>query len=168
MASPISYELDGEEYVAVAQGWGGESSLPFGAVSGPQNMVNISRLLVFKPGASKKLPFIETEEQLLPAYERPLAAREEVEQGRELYNLYCAVCHGGNAISGGIVPDLRYRVGALEDSWQSIVIDGVLSVNGMPAWKDFLSRDEANSIRSYVAYEAKLGHDRGERRLVRR
>lgn len=55
MASPITYELDGEQYVAVAQGWGGESSLPFGAISGPLDMINISRLLVFKRGGSTTL-----------------------------------------------------------------------------------------------------------------
>jgi quinohemoprotein ethanol dehydrogenase len=68
MASPIAYQLDGEQYVAVAQGWGGESSLPFGAISGPLNMFNISRLLVFKLGATASLPVIETEIQLLPPH----------------------------------------------------------------------------------------------------
>jgi quinohemoprotein ethanol dehydrogenase len=38
----------------------------------------------------------------------------------------------------------------------------------MPAWKDYLSPEEADLIKGYVAYEAKLGHQRGERRLVRR
>jgi quinohemoprotein ethanol dehydrogenase len=168
MASPISYELDGEQYIAVAQGWGGESSLPFGALSGPLNMVNISRLLVFKPGGSAKLPIVETDEQSLPSHELAIVSPEQVENGRELYNQYCAVCHGGNAISGGIVPDLRYRIGELDPAWQSIVFDGALAVNGMPAWQDYLSSEEADTIKGYVAYEAKLGHERGERRLVRR
>jgi quinohemoprotein ethanol dehydrogenase len=168
MASPITYELDGEQYVAVAQGWGGESSLPFGAVSGPQNMVNISRLLVFKRGGLGKLPVIETDEQILPPHELAMASTEQVEQGRELYNQYCAVCHGGNAISGGILPDLRYRIADLDPAWQSIVIDGSLAVNGMPTWQDYLSPEEADLIKSYVAHEARLGHQRGERRLVRR
>jgi quinohemoprotein ethanol dehydrogenase len=168
MASPISYELDGEQYIAVAQGWGGESSLPFGALSGPLNMVNISRLLVFKPGGSAKLPIVETDEQSLPSHELAIVSPEQMENGRELYNQYCAVCHGGNAISGGIVPDLRYRIGELDPAWQSIVFDGALAVNGMPAWQDYLSSEEADTIKGYVAYEAKLGHERGERRLVRR
>jgi len=168
MASPITYELDGEQYIAVAQGWGGESSLPFGALSGPLNMVNISRLLVFKPGGIGKLPVIETDEQLLPSHELAMPTPEQVEHGRGLYNQYCAVCHGGNAISGGIVPDLRYRIGDLDPAWQSIVIEGGFAANGMPAWKDFLSPDEADTIKGYVAYEARLGHERGERRLVRR
>jgi quinohemoprotein ethanol dehydrogenase len=168
MAPPITYELDGEQYVAVAQGWGGESSLGFGAISGPQNMVNISRLLVFERGATGKLPVIETEDQLLPAHELAVVAPEQVERGRGLYGVYCAACHGGNVISGGIVPDLRYRIAALDPQWQSIVIDGALSANGMPAWNDYLSRDEADAIKAYVAHEARLGHQRGESRLVRR
>ena len=168
MASPIAYQLDGEQYIAIAQGWGGESSLPFGAISGPQNMFNISRLLVFKLGATSSLPMIETKVQLLPPHELAVAAPEHVAEGRELYNLYCAVCHGGNAISGGILPDLRYRIADLDPSWQSIVFDGSLSSAGMPAWNSYLSREEADKIKFYVAYEARLGSERGERRLVRR
>lgn len=168
MASPISYELDGEQYIAVAQGWGGESSLPFGAISGPQNLPNISRLLVFKRGASGKLPLIEFDEQALPAHSLAAASDTQVAKGREVYNLYCAVCHGGNVISGGIVPDLRYRVGELDPAWQSIVMDGALAGNGMPSWKAFMTPEEADAIKSYVAHEARMGHERGERRLVRR
>jgi len=167
MAPPITYALDGEQYVAVAQGWGGESGLPFGAVSGPQNMVNISRLLVFRRGATGTLPVIETELQALPAHALAPTSPERIEQGRGLFELYCAVCHGGNAVSGGIVPDLRYRIEALAPAWQAIVMDGALAANGMPAWKGYLSPDEAEAIRAYVAHEATLGHARGERRLIR-
>ncbi len=168
MASPITYTLDGEQYVAVAQGWGGESSLPFGAISGPLNMINISRVLVFKLGATGKLPVIETVEQVLPAHGLPAAPPEVVEQGRVLFNAYCAVCHGGNAISGGIVPDVRYRLGEIDTAWQSIVFDGALSGAGMPAWSDYMTREEVDQIKAYVAHEATLGHERGERRLIRR
>jgi quinohemoprotein ethanol dehydrogenase len=168
MASPIAYELDGEQYIAVAQGWGGESGLPFGALSGPLNMVNISRLLVFKRGATAKLPVVETAEQRLPAHQLPVTAAEQLELGREVYNQYCAVCHGGNAISGGIVPDLRYRIAELDPAWQAIVIEGALAARGMPAWNEYLSREEADAVKAYVAHEARLGHQRGERRLVKR
>jgi mono/diheme cytochrome c family protein len=168
MAPPITYELDGVQYVAVVQGWGGESSLPFGAISGPLNMINISRVLVFELGAKAELPVIETTVQVLPANPLTPATPEQVEQGRVHYNHYCAVCHGGNAISGGIVPDLRYRIGDLDGTWQSIVIEGALAPRGMPAWKDYLSPEDADRIKDYVAHEASLGHERGERRLVRR
>jgi quinohemoprotein ethanol dehydrogenase len=91
-----------------------------------------------------------------------------VELGRAHYNHYCAVCHGGNAISGGIVSDLRYRIGDLDGAWRSIVIEGVLAPRGMPSWKDYLSPEEADEIKAYVVHEANLGHARGERRLIKR
>lgn len=167
MASPITYTIDGEQYVAVAQGWGGETGLPFGAVSGPQNMINISRLMVFKLGASQELPKVPVLEQPLLADGVEVASSEFVEAGRELYNLYCVVCHGGNAISGGLIPDLRYRIAEIEPAWQAIVIEGGLAANGMPAWKEYLTADEADLIKEYVKHEAVLGAKRGERRLVR-
>ena len=91
-----------------------------------------------------------------------------IEQGRDLYNAYCAVCHGGNAISGGIVPDIRYRLAETGPAWQSIVYDGALTGIGMPAWNEYLTREEADLIKAYVVHEAVLGNARGERRLVRR
>src|SRR3546814_13563744 len=30
-----------------------------------------------------------------------------VNKGRDLYNGYCGMCHGPNAMSGGVIPDLR-------------------------------------------------------------
>jgi quinohemoprotein ethanol dehydrogenase len=168
MAGPISYQLDGEQYIAVLQGWGGETGVPFGAIAGPLNMVNISRVLVYKLGGEAQLPVIELQEQTLSAPGLTTASSETVEQGRELYNTFCIVCHGGNAVSSGLVPDLRYRISELDPAWQTIVIDGVLKVNGMPAWDQFISRAEADAIKSYVIHEAELGHQRGERRMVKK
>ena len=66
-----------------------------------------------------------------------------------------------------MIPDLRYRIGDLAAAWESIVIDGGLARNGMPAWKEYLSADEAAEILEYVKHEAVLGAERGERRLVK-
>jgi PQQ-dependent dehydrogenase (methanol/ethanol family) len=168
MAPAITYEIDGEQYVAVVQGWGGETGLPFGAFSGPLNLINISRVLVYKLGGKETLPRVEVVEQSLPAPDLKAGSEEQVAQGRAMYNLYCVVCHGGNAISGGLVPDLRYRITDLDAAWQVIVMEGGLKANGMPAWKDYMSAEEADAIKAYVVHEAHLGHGRGERRMVRK
>lgn len=131
------------------------------------NRVNISRVLVFKRGASGTLPIIETKEQVFPAVTLAAASEAEVQGGRERFNVYCSVCHGGNAMSGGIVPDLRYRISDLDDAWQSIVYQGTLAANGMAAWKEFLTKAEVDQVKAYVAHEARLGHQGGERRRVR-
>jgi quinohemoprotein ethanol dehydrogenase len=39
--------------------------------------------------------------------------------------------------------------------WKSIVIDGALEPNGMIGWSQFLSPEEAEAIRAYVAAEAR-------------
>ena len=62
---------------------------------------------------------------------------------------------------------MRYRIKDIAIAWQAIVIDGGLRTNGMPAWKDYLVREEADAIKSYVIHEATLGFQRGEKRLVR-
>ena len=118
-------------------------------------------------GGAEELPQVPVMEEVLEADGIELASSEFVEGGRGLFNLYCAVCHGGNAISAGLIPDLRYRIKDVEPAWQAIVMEGGLAANGMPAWKEYLTADEADLIKEYVKHEAVLGAKRGERRLVR-
>ncbi|NKI19128.1 PQQ-dependent dehydrogenase, methanol/ethanol family [Spongiibacter sp. KMU-166] len=167
MGSPISYQLDDEQYIAVAQGWGGISGLPYGAVAGPRNMINISRLLVYKLDGDTALPRVAVKEQTLPEPTLASADTETIEAGRVLYNQYCAVCHGGNAISAGLISDLRYRINDIAPAWQAIVRDGAMASLGMPARGEFITEAEAEAIKHYVVHEAQLGHQRGEKRLVR-
>ncbi len=167
MAAPMTYSIDGEQYVAVAQGWGGESGTPFGVVSGPQNMFNISRLLVFKLGAKAELPFIESREEVLADVEYPEASAERVLQGKTLYAQYCVFCHGGNAVSAGLIPDLRYSLANTYPAWDAIVHKGGLAANGMPSWHEYMTEDEALAIRDYVRHEVTMGVGRAEKRLVR-
>ncbi|MCX7864339.1 MAG: PQQ-binding-like beta-propeller repeat protein, partial [Novosphingobium sp.] len=53
IAAPMTYRLDGEQYVAILAGWGG--GWGGAAIASPATR-NISRLLVFKLGAKQALP----------------------------------------------------------------------------------------------------------------
>jgi quinohemoprotein ethanol dehydrogenase len=83
----------------------------------------------------------------------PLAAAA----GAEPYRVYCSRCHGGETHSLNIIPDLR-RSAALSSAvlWKSIVIDGALEPNGMVGWSQFLTPEDAESIRAYVAAQARI------------
>jgi quinohemoprotein ethanol dehydrogenase len=168
MGSPISYELDGVQYVAVVQGWGGESGLSFGAVTGHLNFINVSRLLVYKLDADNPLPVVAVVEQVLSAPIHEQADSETIAEGGYIYNNHCAGCHGGNATSAGMIPDLRYSINTIAPAWQAIVIDGALEMNGMPNWSNDLTIAEMEMIKAYVVHETKLGFERGERRIVRK
>ncbi|HSD68604.1 MAG TPA: PQQ-dependent dehydrogenase, methanol/ethanol family, partial [Woeseiaceae bacterium] len=57
LAAPISYEAGGEQYIAVAAGWGGVFALAPGEIGLLSGRVgNVSRILAFKLGGSVQLP----------------------------------------------------------------------------------------------------------------
>lgn len=155
MAGPVSYEVNGEQYVAVLAGWGGVFPLATGEVSRKAGTIrNISRILVFKIGGKASLPPLPEIEQ--PAL-RPLpatASTATIEQGRALYQRYCGACHGDVVVSGGVLPDLRYSSTLANDQWFHIVLDGMLAPNGMVSFSKELSRKDAADIRAYVIFRA--------------
>jgi len=74
--------------------------------------------------------------------------------GSSAYNSNCARCHGLEAISGGIAPDLRMMEdGEFGDEWfMERVLNGY-SQNGaykMPPFADLLSQEAMWAIRSYT------------------
>jgi quinohemoprotein ethanol dehydrogenase len=151
MAGPMSYALDGEQYVAVVVGWGGQEK-------------NISRVLVFKLGAKGALP------PPPPVVERVLdpppftGTAEQVARGSALYGRYCFVCHGPGAVGGvSESPDLRFSgtLGSTE-AMKLILIDGALRHNGMVSFAAALKPEDAEAIRQYVLKRANDDKPKGE------
>ncbi|WP_165680833.1 cytochrome c-550 PedF [Metapseudomonas otitidis] len=77
-----------------------------------------------------------------------------VEIGSSAYNQNCARCHGLEAKSGGIAPDLRYlETDASGDEWfKERVINGAVRDGAvyMPKMADFLSQEALWAIRAYL------------------
>jgi mono/diheme cytochrome c family protein len=75
----------------------------------------------------------------------PLEGRADVvDEGRSLFNQYCAHCHGTNAYQGERARDLRrlklrYQAQAPRVFYE-VVSNGRLD-KGMPVWKSVLSED---------------------------
>jgi mono/diheme cytochrome c family protein len=64
------------------------------------------------------------------------------------------MCHGLEAMSGGVIPDLRYASKETFSQWRSIVIGGVRSEQGMRSFAEVLSPEDADATRAYVANRA--------------
>jgi PQQ-dependent dehydrogenase (methanol/ethanol family) len=163
MAGPISYTVDGEQYIAVAAGWGGAFALVSGEEaqrSGKKR--NISRVIAFKVGGAVNLPPEPPWPTLNPP---PLTAdAQTVARGGEVYQGICGRCHGLNAVSGGTITDLRYSAHLAADSWFDIVLGGAFRANGMVSFADTLTRDDAAAIRAFLiakAHEAKAAEGGG-------
>jgi len=149
MAGPITYRVNGEQYVAVLAGYGGSMGMavdsPWMPTPPPPGM-----MLVFKLGGSAELP------EIPPQAERPYVSSEEaftpeqVAEGQRWLLTYCTICH-----EGPTNPDLyRSQVAASKDAWRAVLIDGALTGNGMVSFAEQLTPEQAEAIRAYVVTEA--------------
>ena len=154
IAPPISYRVNGAQYVAVMSGFGGAGGLIGKLV--PEHPRRNGRLLVFKLGGNATLQRVADP---VPAVidVSGVTSTGDPAAGALEYVSTCSGCHGANA-SNPYIADLR-RSAALHDSkvWQSIVIDGALKDQGMVSFKAILTPQQAENIRAYVLRQARLG-----------
>jgi alcohol dehydrogenase (cytochrome c)/quinohemoprotein ethanol dehydrogenase len=158
MAGPVSYTVNGEQYVAVAAGWGGAFPLVVGEISFKSGRVrNISRMLVFKLGGKAALPALVEPAPL--ALNPPAATADEatVKRGEGIFQRYCSPCHGDVAVGGGVVPDLRFSKTLAGEKWFDVVIGGSRKQNGMISFAKELSRKDAADVLAYVISRANQG-----------
>ncbi|MDO8902458.1 MAG: c-type cytochrome, partial [Phenylobacterium sp.] len=153
IAPPSTYEINGEQYVALMVGYGGA-----GALSSPAFLPDRSRLpgrlLVFKLGGTATAPAYDLPE-VAPLDLTDVASRGNAKAGFESFQQYCQVCHGSNA-SGRYLPDLKRSPILLSDeNWSSVVLHGALASRGMAGFSRYLSEVEAENIRAYVLSEAR-------------
>lgn len=153
VAPPVTYRLDGEQYLAVVAGWGGSLALVGGEALKQGRTFNRSRLLVFRLGADATLPPAETPELVIDP--PPMtASAEEVLAGRRLYRDYCVFCHGDGAVSGGATPDLRALSAEKHRLFQSIVRGGLHWEKGMVGFGDELGEAQVENIRAFLVERA--------------
>ena len=157
-APPITYELDGKQYVSLLVGWGsawamgaGQDAHDLGWAYGRHKR----RLLTFAldgkavprpqpaptPPMPVDAPFFEVDEGL--------AAR-----GAEVYG-QCGWCHGPLGISGGLAPDLRASgIPIAAEAFKAVVHSGRVDL-GMPAY-EALEDEHLDALRHFIRQQANL------------
>ena len=151
LAGPVSYELDGDQYIAVAQGSGGTVMITVGDEL-QRNKVNQNKLLVFKRGNfNNTQAHTENELTTIRPLGRPVNKDPEViAYGESLYHNNCASCHGINALSNYVVPNLRYMSEQTHDEFATIVLGGSRTHKGMIGFYETLSLEDVNAIHTYL------------------
>ena len=154
LAGPMTYELDGEQYIAVAQGSGGTVMLTIGD-NLKRNKVNKNKLLVFKLGdfGLTKTVADESLATILPLSEEVNATPEVIKQGEELYGRNCGTCHGISAKSNYVVPDLRYMSDQTHRDFVAIVLGGSRAHKGMAGFYETHSIEDVEAIHSYLKHQ---------------
>jgi PQQ-dependent dehydrogenase (methanol/ethanol family) len=162
VAPPVTYRLDGEQYVAVVAGWGGALALVGGEALTAGAIPNRSRLLVFKLGGGQSLPPAAPVELVIDPPPQTGTA-EQIADGRKTYLQYCFFCHGDNMVSGGATPDLRAMTPEKHERWDAIVLGGMHWQNGMVGFGGELSKEQSDNIQHYAIERAHFAlKSRGE------
>ena len=155
IAPPITYEIDGTQYIAILSGSGGaESFLGKAAGTATTTYGNRPQLLVFALGGSGRLEEPEILASTPPEQPLPTTDRNEIRRGSVLYHQYCAACHGGQAKSFQVMPDLRFISEPTRNSFKQIVLEGVYENLGMGRFDKYLAEEDVDRILGYVLYRA--------------
>ncbi len=154
MAPPMTYEVDGKQYIAVLAGWGGPEVLGNRATG--KGKVAPGKLLSFSLEGKATLPPYERVVQPVPMPSFQLAAsKPEIEKGRVLFATFCARCHGAEVVSGGSVPDLRYATTEMHTKFEDIVRGGAEREVGMPSFSEDLTSAQVRLIQAYILDRAR-------------
>jgi quinohemoprotein ethanol dehydrogenase len=163
-APPITYEVEGKQYVSILVGWGGagvgagggSASAKFGWAYRAQTR----RLFTFALDGQAKMPTFEP-----PVFPEPIVPADFVvddklaDKGREVYVAHCLLCHGSGAVAGGATPDLRASPVLLDPSAMKAIVNGGARVPlGMPQFKE-LSDADLEAVRHFVRRQAALTVD---------
>lgn len=151
MAGPVSYRVNGEQYIAVAVGRGGALTMNTGR-SYPTGNPN-NRIVAFKLAGNATLPATPAPERPAPP-PQPEASAEDLEEGRAAFNRYCARCHGADVYGDGSIPDLRYLAPVWHENFAAVVLEGLMEQAGMPRFDDVLDAAQVQQIHAYVIARA--------------
>lgn len=151
IAPPITYMVDGEQYITVPVGWGGGQGQTFHFTE----RIHGGTFYTFKIGGTAAAP------EKLPALEKPITAQTvaanvapvRIGEGFDLYTQYCAPCHAVGT-GGGVIPDLARSTDKVYENYEQIVLEGMLASEGMPNFGALLSKEQLADIKNYVFYAA--------------
>ncbi len=161
IAAPVTYAVNGEQYIAVPAKWGGVVPLALGME--PRPGLAKGRLLAFKIGGKDVLPpATDTSSARTPPPAMTLTDEASLRRGEHLFTQACAPCHGRDVVGGGTVPDLRRPVMPF-DAFKRVVLDGDLKDSGMVGFRDLLDEQDTEKVYNYVLQQAHADYDEQEK-----
>ncbi|TZG24957.1 PQQ-dependent dehydrogenase, methanol/ethanol family [Sphingomonas montanisoli] len=151
-AQPITYLLDGKQYVTVMASWRAMGAS--GRVPEYDYYTTRRRVITFALGGAAKLPPVAP---VTPVANDPTFKVDPAlaDAGKPIFGAHCAICHGPATMSGGAAPDLKRAGAPLSfDAIKAVLHDGLLVPRGMPRFAEF-SDAEIASIQHYIRQQAR-------------
>jgi quinohemoprotein ethanol dehydrogenase len=146
VAGPVTYMVDGKQYVSVAVGWGGV----FGLTQRATDREGPGTVYTFAAGGNAKLPEF-AQYQMANLLSGIPYDPKDVPEGQGLYVSYCVGCHGVPGVDrGGNIHNLGYvdpkHIAHLEE----IIFNGPYKEQGMPDFTGKLPEDKVKAIKAFI------------------
>lgn len=146
VAAPATFEVDGEQYVSIAVGWGGV----YGLMQRATERVGPGRVYTFKLGGEAERPdqVISDRTELVSgvAYDP-----DHVGEGLSIYVSNCLFCHGVPGVNnGGAIPNLGFSDAAVLENAREWILGDAGEERGMPNFSDKLNEDDVVRLVAFI------------------
>ncbi len=153
MAAPMTYAINGVQYVAVQAGYGGAAITvgPIPASSAAHRYDNTNRIIAFRlDGGPVPTPPPRVDEPF-PQPPEQSADEQSIRAGEIKFIQECSRCH---VLGPSITPDLRKLNPGFQSAFKDIVLRGLVAPTGMERFDDLLSENDVDDIQAYVIDES--------------
>jgi PQQ-dependent dehydrogenase (methanol/ethanol family) len=146
VAAPVTYEVDGKQYVSIAVGWGGV----YGVAARHTDRAGPGTVYTFALGGTAKAPaFVEY--KLNSLLQGVPYDPKHYDVGTALYVSNCVFCHGVPGVDrGGNVPNLGYSTPAVIANLDKYTLSNALAARGMPDFTGKLTVEDVEKIKAFI------------------
>lgn len=146
VAAPVTYEVDGHQFVSIAAGWGGSVGLSnhFSESQSP------GKIYTFSLEGKTSMPEFKIPEPK-PIVSGVAYNPQDIGYGAKLYISHCFMCHGVPAVNnGGNIPNLGFSDKEKIENLKTFVLTDALKELGMPNFSDKLTEDDVTKIQAFI------------------
>lgn len=146
IAAPITYEVDGTQYVSIAAGWGGA----FGKSQRASDLKTAGTVYTFVLNGDAEMPEF-TQYQLNSLVSGVEYNPDFIGEGTALYVSNCVFCHGVPGVDkGGNIPNLGYSKKSVIENLDAFLFHGPFVSSGMPDFTETLSKTDVEKIKAFI------------------
>lgn len=146
IAAPITYEVDGTQYVSIAAGWGGV----FGKSQRASDLKTAGTVYTFVLNGDAEMPEF-TQYQLNSLVSGVEYNPDFIGEGTALYVSNCVFCHGVPGVDkGGNIPNLGYSKKSVIENLDAFLFHGPFVSSGMPNFTETLNETDVEKIKAFI------------------
>jgi quinohemoprotein ethanol dehydrogenase len=157
MAAPMTYSINGEQYIAVMAGFGG-NDLAFGPKDERavfRKYQNYGRILAFKLNGEKTPLPPAVQNIKVPMPPKLNLDQSLISKGKSIFNNYCINCHQAGYDDNWYsqYPNLASMRESIYMNLKEIVLKGAYSQFGMSSFADVLDENDVEALKHFLISE---------------